>query len=260
METFRRVEIKYMLNPDEYKALLGLIWPNIEKDRYFASTNCSIYFDTDNKDLAIYSMEKPLYKEKLRLRSYNVPTLDDTVFIEIKRKFNGIGSKRRIAVKLKNFYRYLETGKLNSTNPQIKSEIDHCITHYNLKPKLFLAYDRNSYCDLATKSFRLTFDRNIRSRETDLRLEHGDQGKPYFKQNQIMMETKTLDAYPLWFSQALAKLKIYPVSFSKYGKVYQKIMSEQSFAHGDVVDGRDQKEDMRAVNNEYYIKKEFHNV
>lgn len=233
-----------MLSPGKYEDLLDLIKPNIEKDRYFASTNCSIYFDTDNKDLVIHSMEKPLYKEKLRLRSYNVPTLDDIVYIEIKRKFDGVGSKRRIAVKLKSFYNYLDTGKLNSANPQIKSEIDYLINYYELKPRLFLAYDRHSYCEkspdvtgvnqsrqkptdfssIAQSSFRLTFDHNIRSRETDLRLEHGDYGERYFEQDQIMMETKTLEAYPLWFSQALAKLKIYPVSFSKYCKVYQKMM------------------------------------
>lgn len=229
METFRRVEIKYLLSPTEYRNLLALIQPNIEKDRYFASTNCSIYFDTDNKDLVIHSMEKPLYKEKLRIRSYNVPTLDDDIFIEIKRKFDGIGSKRRIAVKLKDFYRYLDTGELDSTSPQIKSEIDYCINYYGLKPKLFLAYDRNSYCDRKTKAFRLTFDRNIRSREDDLRLESGDYGSPYFEQEHIMMETKTLDAYPLWFSQALSSLKIYPVSFSKYGKVYQKRLSSKEY-------------------------------
>jgi hypothetical protein len=224
METFRRVEIKYMLSPDEYQALLELIQPNIEQDRYFASTNCSIYFDTDHKDLVIHSMEKPLYKEKLRLRSYNVPSMDDTVFVEIKRKFSGVGSKRRISVKLKDFYRYLETGELNSTSPQIKSEIDYCIKYHQLKPKLFLAYDRNSYCGRQDHTFRLTFDRNIRSRETDLRLEDGDAGTPFFDDDTIIMETKTLDAYPLWFSHALAQLKIYPASFSKYGKVYQKIM------------------------------------
>lgn len=227
METFRRIEIKYLLTPEDFKNLLELTDDYVEKDRYFASTNCSIYFDTDDKDLVINSMEKPLFKEKLRLRSYNVPTLDDVVFIEIKRKFSGIGSKRRIAVRLKDFYSYLETGELNSTSPQVKSEIDYCIRYYGLKPKLFLAYDRNSYCGKTDKNFRLTFDRNIRSRETDLRLENGDHGDLYFNDDAVLLETKTITAYPLWFSRALSDLKIYPVSFSKYGKVYEKIVNSQ---------------------------------
>lgn len=255
METFRRVEIKYMLSSDQCQALLELIQPNIVRDRYFASTNCSIYFDTDNKDLVIHSMEKPLYKEKLRLRSYNVPTMDDTVFIEIKRKFSGVGAKRRIAVKLKDFYQYLETGELTSTSPQIKSEIDYCINFYHLKPKLFLAYDRNSYCGKADNAFRLTFDRNIRSRETDLRLENGDAGAPFFDDDTIIMETKTLDAYPLWFSQALAQLKIYPASFSKYGKVYQKIMVDKStLGHHYTHDTSLQSHHI------YHLNKEYHYV
>lgn len=228
-QVFNRKEIKYLLSEDEYQRFFQAIEPFIEKDRYFASTNCSVYYDTPEKYLVVHSMEKPIYKEKLRIRSYNIPSLEDTVYLEIKRKYKGTGNKRRIGLKLKDFYRYQETGELRTDNPQIKHEIDYCFQRYHLRPSLFLAYDRHSYQDKNSRNLRITFDANIRSRTDDLKLEHGDRGDNYFNDNIIVMETKTLGAYPLWFSHALASQRIYPASFSKYGKVYQKLNQEEVY-------------------------------
>lgn len=226
-QIFRRKEIKYLLSEKEVQALLWLIEPYLKQDKYFKGTNCSIYFDNASRYLAIHSLEKPLYKEKLRLRSYGVPKLDDTVFLEIKKKYKGVGNKRRIAVKLADFYDYLKTGTLDTKSPVIKAELDTTIKRYDLKPALFLAYDRTSYCDRDNPSFRLTFDRNVRSREQDLRLEQGDHGQVFFKDGTVVMEVKALGAYPLYFVRALSKLKIYPASFSKYGRVVEKILIEE---------------------------------
>lgn len=226
---FRRTETKYLLTPETYKQLLWIIEPYLEKDKYFKNTNCSIYFDDDANILAVRSLEKPLYKEKVRLRSYGVPTLEDTVFLEIKKKFDGVGGKRRVPIKLKDFYAWLNSGRiipLSPENPQISAELKHLFNQYNLKPKLFLAYDRTSYIDKNDPHFRVTFDRNVRSRQTDLRLERGDGGEKYFKNNEIVMEVKAENAYPLWFVHTLSRLKIYPASFSKYGRVMQKLEGE----------------------------------
>lgn len=222
-EVFRRVEIKYILTPDEFQKLLTLIAPYIVKDRYFKATNCSIYYDTDQKYLAIHSMEKPVYKEKIRVRSYNIPkSLDDPVFIEIKKKYNGVVNKRRITTTLRDFYQYEQTGNIKTDNQQIKAELDHCFHFYHLKPALYLAYDRLSFCGKNEPGFRLTFDTNVRSREDHLRLEYGDKGDLHFENGECVMEIKALDSYPLWFKKALSHLRIYPASFSKYGKVYEK--------------------------------------
>lgn len=223
-QVFRRTETKYIITEKEYRALMDLIEPYLMKDRYFKGTNCSIYYDDGSRYLAIHSLEKPLYKEKIRLRSYGVPTLNDTVFLEIKKKYKGIGSKRRIPVKLSDFYQYEKTGKLNADNAYIKQELDECFNRYSLKPAMFLAYDRTAFCDKENPTFRVTFDRNVRSRLTDLRLEKGDQGKKFFENGEIVMEVKALDKYPFYFVRALSKLKIYPASFSKYGRVTEKVI------------------------------------
>ncbi len=224
---FKRTETKYLLSEDQFKKLMEIIEPYLRKDQYFKGTNCSIYFDTEDLYLAIHSVEKPLYKEKIRLRSYGVPKLDDIVFLEIKKKFDGIGSKRRLPIKLSDFYRFLETRKLKTENEVIKNELGTCFKRYRLKPALYLAYDRTSYCAKDNPTFRVTFDHNVRSRTTDLKLEVGDHGQPYFKTPTIVMEVKALDAYPLWFVRALSKNKLYPASFSKYGRVIEKVIYKQ---------------------------------
>lgn len=228
-EVFRRTEVKYLLTPAQKAALLDKLGSHLVPDRYFKGTNCSVYFDTDDHYLAIHSMEKPMYKEKIRVRSYNAPkSLNDTVFLEIKKKFHGVGNKRRVAVTLRDFYHYIDTGHLETENPQIKAELDYCFSLYDLKPMLYLAYDRLSYCGADDPDFRVTFDHNVRYRTRNLRLENGSQGEPYFKNGEIIMEVKAHDSFPLWFVKALSDLKIYPASFSKYGKVSYIILKKEN--------------------------------
>ena len=238
---FQRTEIKYLITPEVYQQLIWLIEPYLTKDRYFKNTNISLYLDDDNNLLAMRSLEKPLYKEKVRLRSYGVPTVDDVVFLEIKKKYDGVGGKRRVPVKLKDFYQWLESGftePISAENPQISEELKYLFLSYDLKPKLFLAYDRTSYIARDDVHFRVTFDRDIRSRTSDLNIEHGDFGEKYFKNGEIVMEVKAEDAYPLWFVRALSKLKIYPTSFSKYGRVMLRLDgNEQKMGRVCVVQG-----------------------
>jgi len=217
---FRRVEQKYLLTPTESEQLMKKIEDYIECDEYFESTICNIYFDNNHNDLIVASLEKPTFKVKIRLRSYNIPDLPDKVFLEIKDKYRGIVGKRRIKMTLKDFYDYLNTGSFN--DKQIMKEIDYYFKKYNLKPYAFVAYDRKSYRGRLDKFLRITFDRNLRSRYEDLRLELGDAGERYFKDNMTIMEIKALDAMPLWLARSLSELKIFPTSFSKVGNIYKK--------------------------------------
>ncbi len=227
MNFFQRIEQKYVLSEDEYNSLFEKINRYIEKDKYYQSTICNIYFDNESDDLIVKSMEKPIYKEKVRVRSYNTPDVNDNVFLELKGKFKGVVFKRRVEVKLEELYKYIETGELpNVSNMQIMKEIDYVIKRYNLKPKIYLAYDRLSFYDKNDINFRITFDSNLRSRKDDLKLELGDAGRLYDNNKFYIMELKSLTAIPLWFIKILSELKIYPKSFSKYGRIYCKSKEE----------------------------------
>ncbi len=217
---FKREEQKYLLNKKQYSYLMKELKPYLEKDRFFDNTICNVYFDTEKDDLITHSLTKPIFKIKLRLRSYGVPKKNDLVFLEIKDKYKGIVGKRRVQIKLKDFYDFLEKEEYKES--QIMNEIRYFFQFYHLIPKIFIAYDRKSYYSKEDANFRITFDSNIRSRREDLKLELGDAGTKYFKEETFIMEVKTLNALPLWFVSILSRLKIYPSSFSKYGSIYEK--------------------------------------
>lgn len=218
---FRRVETKYILTSEEKNILLNKIKPYIEKDMYFKSSISNLYFDNENNDLIVESLEKPIYKEKIRLRTYNTPSMEDKVFLEIKFKNGGIVGKRRIELKLKEYYDFINNGNYDKDN-QIMKELVYHIKHFNIYPKICLSYDRESYKGIYDNGLRITFDSNLRSRRNDLKLESGSYGEKFFDDDRYIMEIKSLESLPLWFTSVLSELKIYPESFSKYGSIYRK--------------------------------------
>lgn len=81
-DVFERKEVKYRLTRTQYLAMVASPDGLMEIDSYGATLITSLYFDTPNRSLIDRSLEKPEYKEKLRLRSYGVPTEEDRVYVE----------------------------------------------------------------------------------------------------------------------------------------------------------------------------------
>ena len=219
---FNRIEKKYLLTRPAYEALREALIPHMDEDEYGLHTICNIYYDTPDALLVRRSIEKPLYKEKLRLRSYGIPRMDTKVFLEIKKKYDKVVNKRRISLSLREAYDYLERGIRPKKDSQILRELDFFLERYELQKGLYLAYDRIALFGREDHEFRLTFDRNIRSRREDMGLEKGDRGAPLLPPDCYLMESKVMGATPLWFSHILASLRIYPVSFSKYGNFHKQ--------------------------------------
>lgn len=227
ISSFKRVEKKYLLTKEQYQSFLKETKDYITLDQYGLHTICNIYYDTAQDDLIRYSISKPKYKEKLRLRSYGIPNEDSTVFLELKKKYNGIVYKRRTTMTLAQARKYLDEGEKPEEDSQILREIDYFLKYYKPKGKLFLAYDRMAFFGTENNELRLTIDQNIRSRTTDLDLSHGDSGTYLLEGEQYLMEIKVPGVFPIWLSRILSKLEIYPVSFSKYGNIYKKSLREE---------------------------------
>ncbi|MCI6378425.1 MAG: polyphosphate polymerase domain-containing protein [Clostridiales bacterium] len=220
---FERVERKYLLTSKQYEGLMRILPEYMQMDQYGESAVCSLYLDTDDSLLIRRSTEKPCYKEKLRLRSYGVPTDNGDVFWEIKKKVHGVVYKRRVRMGAAQAMECLLSGHVPEEAGQIGREIDYMLGHYQLKPAVYLAYDRTAYAEVAPTAdrLRITIDRNIRSRQTQLDLRLGDGGEPLLAPGLRLMEVKTARAIPLWLCAALECNGILPTSFSKYGHVYE---------------------------------------
>ena len=219
--SFARYEQKYFLTPAQQAALLARIAPHIQRDVHERYTICNLYYDTDDWRLIRASLEKPVYKEKLRVRSYGVPGETDSVFVELKKKFDGVVYKRRVTAELPLVEPLLSGLLDNDAFGQIGREIEWFQRCNRTVPKVFIGYDREAFAGLDDPELRVTFDTRLRWRETKLDLSYGDHGRFLLPEDAVLMEVKLPSACPLWLSRALSDLSIYPTSFSKYGECYR---------------------------------------
>ncbi len=219
---FQRTEKKYLINKEVKELLLDRIEDNIVPDVYSNYTICNIYYDTPDYQLIRNSIEKPVYKEKIRLRSYGIPNDLSPAFLEIKKKYKGVVGKRRIEQPLGKLNDYLKTGEADFEKTQIFYELDYLKSFYKIEPKVYLAYDREAYVGKNDSELRITFDSKIRFRFTALDLKAGDYGTLLENNDFFILEIKTLGSMPLWLTAVLTKLEIFPSSFSKYGTIYEK--------------------------------------
>lgn len=224
--SFKRYEKKYIVTQAEKDTLIGLIDGKMAPDVFPEYSIYNIYYDTDSFELIRHSIEKPLYKEKLRLRSYGPPKDDDPVFIEIKKKFNGIVYKRRINMPYIEASMYLNNGLPPTVKSQIFNEIDYAMSLYKPQPTVFLSYNRQAFYNPEYGNMRLTFDDNILARDYDLDLQKGAYGTSLLDQGKYVMELKLSGAVPLWMVRAMSDMQLYPMSFSKYGNFYKLMLKE----------------------------------
>jgi len=235
---FERREKKYLLDGTAKARLLALAGNRLTEDAYPRETIASLYLDTPDRRVIRASIDASNYKEKLRLRTYGTPGLDEPVFLEMKKKYKGIVYKRREKLTLSEAYAFLTSG-VPPRRTQIFGEILWMMRQNpGIAPAAYISYEREAYVGREDGGLRVTFDSSALWRGEDLRLEHGPYGRPVFPEGMGIMEVKTLGAMPLWLSAALDSLGIYPSSFSKYAAAYRlyecgapQIPSEEAFLH-----------------------------
>ncbi len=222
---FKRYELKYMLTRQQKETLLEAMKPYMALDAYGRTTIRNIYYDTDNYRLIRHSIEKPAYKEKLRVRSYHRVEPGENVFVELKKKYKSVVYKRRLHMPQIEVQRWLAGEQTSEPKSQISAEIDYFLQYYEtLHPVLFLSYEREAYYSLAGDDFRVTFDDNILCRQEELSLTTEVSGESILAEDMVLMEIKCAGGIPLWMTEVLSREKIYKTSFSKYGTAYQTII------------------------------------
>ncbi len=223
--TFKRYERKYLITEEQYDALMKRLDGKMVEDLYARSLITNIYYDTPDFRLIRQSLEKPVYKEKLRLRSYGVPKEDSKVFVEIKKKYKGVVYKRRIQAPLSDAVKFLDGGPCPEPG-QIGNEISYFVSFYKgLAPAMFISYERYSLASPTDSVLRMTFDRNITWRTEDLDLTSGIYGRKLDLNGKVLMEVKIPGVVPLWLSHIFDDLNILPASVSKYGRAYSSAFS-----------------------------------
>ncbi|MGN0377621.1 MAG: polyphosphate polymerase domain-containing protein [Suilimivivens sp.] len=220
---FERYEIKYLMNYRQKDAVLQAMEPYMSMDEYGHSSIRNIYYDTPDFRLIRESMEKPVYKEKIRVRSYGPSGSGDPVFVELKKKYKDVVYKRRISLPQAQAKACLSR-KMQLPDSQIGQEIAYTLDFYQkLEPAVFLSYEREAFFERNGGDFRVTFDEDIRYRMAELTFDSEVWGTSVLEPGQVLMEVKTSGGLPMWMVNVLSQQKIYKTSFSKYGSAYQDI-------------------------------------
>lgn len=225
---FKRYELKYLLTVAQKEQILRAIAPYMQPDQYGRTTIRNLYYDTPDYRLIRRSIEKPVYKEKLRVRSYARAEAQSPVFVELKKKYESVVYKRRIRVEEQQAMTWVSRQAPCPKKSQIGEEIDYFLDFYQtLRPTLFLSYEREAYFCRDGSAFRLTFDDTVLCRQEDLSLCSPAYGTPILPEGMVLMELKCDGAMPLWMSHALNAQGLYKTSYSKYGTAYEQIIFPQ---------------------------------
>ena len=236
---FKRYEIKYILTKEQQKKILKAMEPYMELDAYGRTSIRNLYFDTEDYQLIRHSIEKPTYKEKLRIRSYCKAGPDTTVFVELKKKYRGVVYKRRLPLLEKDAVNWICSENGCKVQSQITEEIDYFLNYYgNLRPTVFLSYDREAFYSKDGSDFRITFDEHILCRQSNLSLQSDIGGNLILAEGLVLMEIKCSGGIPLWMTEILSRNQIYKTSFSKYGTAYQTLIYpefKEAFTYGSII-------------------------
>ena len=220
-QVFERYELKYILTKTEYEEFKKELLNHMKVDKYGIATIQSVYFDTPDYKLITRSIDKPIFKEKIRLRSYGLATEDSPCYLEIKRKAEGLVYKRRISLKEQEALDFMNyEGDIN--NSQIEKELTYFRNYYkDLAPSMLIIYERESFYK-ENSEVRVTFDFNPRYRTYDLNLHSSLDGISLNDNGEIYMEIKVLHNMPLWLTKIISKTKVKRGSVSKYGEAYKR--------------------------------------
>lgn len=223
---FQRYEVKYLLTKAQQAQLLLRAGERLVPDEYSHSSIRNLYLDTPDFRLIRRSLERPVYKEKLRLRSYGPADEEHPVFLELKKKYRSIVYKRRLTLPYRQAMGCLRA-ELPWPDTQIGGEIDYAMHFYpDLEPRVYLSYERDSWKE-AEGGLRLTFDEAIRFRTEALTLDSQPWGTAQLQDNQVLMELKAPGAIPLWMVHILTDMGLYKTSFSKYGTAYKMMLDQK---------------------------------
>lgn len=226
---FQRYEIKYLLDGGQRAAMERAFREHMLPDAHGESTICNIYYDTPDYRLVRASLEKPVYKEKLRMRSYGQVMPEERVFLELKKKYKGVVYKRRIELAADCAAAYMDGLAPLPYDCQIGREIDYFRCYYRaLQPAVYLCYDRSAWFSREDANLRATFDRNIRWRQEDMSLSALPGGETLLLPHESLFEVKTAGAIPMWLVQALDQAGVQKCSFSKYGEAYKLFHKERT--------------------------------
>lgn len=227
-----RLEYKYLLSNAQLDEFRSSLLPFVEPDEYAAKrqhneyTVRSIYFDSMNLDDYRDKIEGIKIRKKLRVRGYNEYKHDNTIFLEVKRKFENHISKNRAPLNYSNLDELLSSSDIDNLlirkKGYLNSEQDAMKFLYHYKKKTFVpvvlvVYEREAYFSKHDLTLRITIDKNLRSLQlpgtSDL---FNDNELKRAMLNKVILEIKFYNGFPQWLQKMITRFELQRRALSKY--------------------------------------------
>jgi hypothetical protein len=227
-----RFEFKYIVNRNFLDTIREEISPFVEMDHFAEAegknhyTVRSIYFDTSNFDYYFEKVEGIKNRKKIRLRGYNHGDHLNTVFLEIKRKYNIPIKKFRSAISFGNAIEMFKSASLNGYAVQQNAGSNHFenanrffyqVYSKNLRPVVLVVYEREAFFSKFDDTVRITFDKGLRGLAypsvEDLYKEDNLQSA---LSHDFIIEVKFNKRFPMWLTPVLSRYGLKSKSASKY--------------------------------------------
>ena len=231
---FKRYEQKYLITEKQQNILQETLSQHMISDQYGEYLVQNLYYDTENWDVIRASIEKPAYKEKLRLRCYGEAMDESNFYLELKKKHRGVVYKRRIAIPSQSLADDSVQEMVAKTSSQISSELDFYLQSNKVTEKIYIAYQRMALMGITDEELRVTFDTNICFRLDNLTFSDPCDGQFLLPQGKMLMEVKALGGMPMWMANVLSENGIFPTSFSKFGVCYTDYIYKRLCAESGV--------------------------
>ncbi len=238
LEVFNRYELKFILDKSMAQEMIQALKGHVMLDQYGDGEGfyriINLYYDTEDHLFFHETVNRQEFRQKLRLRAYNKVSIDTPVFLEIKKKYDGVVYKRRTMLTLQDAYAFLAKGQeqqdysvYDASNVQILGEVAFLKRFYSLAPKVVVSYDRQAFLGIKENDLRITFDSNLRKRESDLKLESGPWGELFMDASSYILEIKVNGRIPLWLAQILSGFQCWRQGYSKYTSSYNAELFQQ---------------------------------
>ena len=236
---FERHENKYLISKEQGEAFKKILARHMEPDStaklYDGSPQGNfgeylvqnIYYDNESWEVIRRSIEKPLYKEKMRLRCYGIPDRESRVFLELKKKYKGVVYKRRAAIPYYELSFKSPGDIISEQNSQILRELNFYMVKTQVMERVYITYKRTAFTGIDQKGLRVTFDADLRFRLGELNFLNPNCGTLLLPKDMFVMEIKALGSMPLWLAHALCEHRLFPAPFSKYGRCYTDFIIKQ---------------------------------
>jgi len=225
-----RYEFKYLVKPEEEAFIRQVAQMYCAPDAYGVNgkyTVSSLYFDTWDWLTAMQTVEGQRNRFKLRIRTYGF-TPEDPVFLENKGRVGTSILKQR-ALMAREHVRDLCRGEPPPPGgfPALKAAHQDDLVRFrdrmdflDMRPRLWVAYEREAYGSHYGDGARLTFD-------SELRVQPPSHDDPFVPDDacwqsvaldgpQVIVEMKFNGAFPFWMQRIVHGLELKRVSCSKY--------------------------------------------